>query len=112
VYCIATGSLKELLDISVYIDKVSPGCFHPSEAHNVTQTHGCSSRHAYPGGSDEPEDGRHGARQRRSDHGEWRRTSSADAVEERRSTGSPNAVEERRSTCTTDALEVTAAVSS
>ena len=106
VYCIDTGSHQELLDISVFIDKVPPGCFHSSEAPNVTQTHGCSSRHAYSGGSNEPEDGRHGARQRRSDHGEWRRTSSADAVEERWSSGSPDTVEEWRSTRTTDALEV------
>lgn len=106
VYCIGTGSFKELLDISVFIDKVSPGCFHSSEAPNVTQTHGCTSRHADPGGSNEPEDGRHRARQRRSDHGEWRRTSSADAVEERWSSCSPDTVEEWRSTGTTDALEV------
>jgi hypothetical protein len=106
MYRYGTGSPCELLDIGLFIDRVPPGYLYSSEALNVTQTHGNSPRHDDSGGGNEPEDGRHGARQRRSDHGEWWRSSSANAVEERRSSGSPDTVEEWRSTSTTDALEV------
>jgi hypothetical protein len=80
---------------------------YPSEAlNNVTQTHGYTPRHDDLGGSHEPEDGSHGARQRRSDYGKRWSTCTADAVEKWWSAGSPNAVEEWWSTGTANALEV------
>jgi hypothetical protein len=62
MYRYETGSIIELLDIGVHVDKVPPGCSHPSEVRNVTQTHGRAPCHDDLGRGDEPEDGRHGAR--------------------------------------------------
>ena len=107
MYGFGTGSPVELLDIGVFVDRVPPRLHHSSEALHVTQTHGRSSRHDGFGGSNEPEDCGHGARQRRGDHGERKRTSSANTLEERKRPGTANAVEEWKRAGSPDALEVT-----
>ena len=88
MYRFGTGSSRELLDIGVVIYRVPPGYLYPSEALNVTQTHGNSPRHDDSGGGNEPEDGDHLARQWRGDHGQWKRTCSRSYIEERWRSGS------------------------
>jgi hypothetical protein len=106
MYRFDTGSPRELLDIGVVIYRVPPGYLYPSEALNVTQTHGSSPRHDDSGGGDEPENGSHLARQRRGDHGQRKRTGTTDSLEERKRSCTANAVEKRKRAGSTDALEV------
>ena len=106
MYRFGTGSPVELLDIGVFIDRVPPGCSLLSEALNVTQTYGRSPRHDDLGGGNGLEDRRHRAGSRRSDYGEWKRTGSANTLEERQRPSTANALEERQRASSTDALEV------
>jgi len=61
MYRYETGSLVELLDIGVVGYRIPPGCSHPSEVPNVTQTDGRSPCPDDFGGGDGPEDGGHSA---------------------------------------------------
>lgn len=61
MYLYGTGPYRELLDIPIVRDRVSPGVFHPRRQY-VEEARGGVARHAYFGGSNGPEDVSYGAR--------------------------------------------------
>ena len=107
MYHYGTGPHRELLDIPVVRDRVSPGVIHPRRQH-VQETRGGISCHARFGGSNGTENSGYDARRRFHHYGERRSTGTTDALQERRSAGTTNTVPKWRSTSTTNALLIAA----